>query len=57
MSYYDLPFPKGYKSKFTQKTLKIFAIACGKPPTYTNKDNQDKIIGGKFQQKELSKVF
>ena len=57
ISKYDLPFRKGYKPPFTREVFEIVAIATRKPPTYTIKDEQDKIIQGKFYQKELSKVI
>ena len=42
----DLPFKKGHKSQFTQEVLEIVAISSRQPPTYTIKDEQDKIIRG-----------
>ena len=57
ISKYDLPFGKGYKPQFTLQVFEIVAIATGKPPTYTTKDEQDEIIRGKFYQKELIKVI
>ena len=56
-SKYDLPFRKVYKPQFTREVFEIVAIATRKPPTYTFKDEQDEIIGGKFYQKELIKVI
>ena len=56
-SKYDLPFPKGYKPKFTREVFELVAVATKKPPTYTTKDEQDEIIQGKFYQKELNKVI
>ena len=57
ISKYDLPFCKGCKPKFTRKVFEIVAIATGKPPTYTIKDEQGEIIQGKFYQKEVIKVI
>ena len=57
ISEYDLPFCKGYKPLFTREVFEIVAIATGKPPTYTIKDEQGEIIEGKFYQKELIKVI
>ena len=57
LSKYDLPFRKGYKPQFTRKLFEIVAIATRKPPTYTIKDEQNKIIQGKIYQKELIKVL
>ncbi len=57
ISKYDLPFRKGYKPQFTREVFEIVAIATRNPPTYTIKDEQDEIIGGKFYQKELIKVI
>ena len=56
-SKYDLPFREGYKPQLTREVFEIVAIATKKPPTYTNKDEQDKIIQGNFYQKELIKVI
>ena len=44
ISKYDLSFRKGYKSQFTQDVFEVVAISSRKPPTYTLKDEQDKII-------------
>ena len=57
ISKYDMPFRKGYKPQFIREVFEIVAIATRKPPTYTNKDEQDEIIQGKFYQKELIKVI
>ena len=57
ISKYGLLFRKGYKPRFTREVFEIVAIATGKPPTYTIKDEQDEIIRSKFYQKELIKVF
>ena len=57
ISRYDLPFRKGYKPQFTGEFFEIVAIATRKPPTYTIKDEKDKVIRGKFYQKELIKVI
>ena len=57
MSKYDLPFREGYKPQFTREVFEIVAIATRKPPTYTIEDEQDKIIQGKYYQKELIKVI
>ena len=53
----DLLFRKGYKPQFTREVSEIVAIATGKPPRYTIKDEQDEVIRGKFYQKELIKVI
>ena len=57
ISKYDLPFRKGYKLQFRQKIFEIVAIATKKPPTYTIKDEQEEVIGGKFYEKELIRVI
>ena len=57
ISKYDLPFRKGYKPQFTREVFEIVAIATGKPPTYTIKDEQNEVIQGKFYKKELNKVI
>ena len=57
ISKYDLPFGKGDKSQITQKVLEIVAFASKRPPTYAIKDDQDGIIRGKFNQKELNKLI
>ena len=57
ISRYDLPFRKGYKPHFTQKISEIVAIATKKPPTYTIKDEQEEVIRGKFEVKELIRVI
>ena len=57
ISWYDLPFCKGYKPQFTREVFEIEANATSKPPTYTIKDEQDEIIQGKSYQKELFKVI
>ena len=51
ISKYDLPFRKGYKPQFTRELFAIVAIATKKPPTYTIKDEKNKVIQGKFYQK------
>ena len=48
ISEYDLPSRKGYKPQFTREGFEIVAIATNKPPTYKIKDEQDRIIQGKF---------
>ena len=53
ISKYDLPFGKGYEPQFTKEVFEIIAFSSKKPPTYTIKDEQDEIIRGKFDQKEL----
>ena len=53
----DLPFRKGYKPQFTREVFETVAIATRKPSTYTIKEEQGKIIQGKFYQKELIKVI
>ena len=57
ISKYDLPFRKDYKPQFTGEVFELVAIATWKPPTYTNKDEQDEILQGKVYQKELNKVI
>ena len=57
ISKYDLLFRKGYKPQFTREVFEIVAIVTRKPPTYTIKDEQDKIKQGEFYQKELIKVI
>ena len=57
ISKYDLPFRKGYKPQFIREVFEIVAIATGKPPTYTIKDEQGEVIQGKFHQKDLIKVI
>ena len=57
ISKYDLPFRKSDKPQFTREVFEIVAIATRKPPTYTIKDEQDEIIGGKFYQNEPIKVI
>ena len=57
ISWYDLPFRRGYKSQFTRENFEIVAIAAKKSPTYTIKDEQGEVIQGKFYQKELTKVI
>ena len=44
ISKYDLSSRKGYKPQFTQEIFEIVAIATKKPPTYTNKDEQEEVI-------------
>ena len=48
ISRYDLPRRKGYKPQSTQEVIEIFANSSKKPPTYTIKDEHDKIIRGKY---------
>ena len=48
LSDFDSPSKKGYKHQFTQDVFEIFAISSRKPPTYTKKDEQDKIMRGNF---------
>ena len=57
ISRFDLPLRKGYKPLFTREIFEIIAISSRKSPTYTIKDEQDKIIRGNFYQKELIKVI
>ena len=57
ISKYDLPFSEGYNPQFTKEVFEIVAISSKKPPTYTNKDEQDEIIRGNFYQKGLIKVI
>ena len=58
ISKYDLPFRKVSKPQFTREVFEIVAIAIGKPPTYTIKEEQGEVIGGIFFfQKELIKVL
>ena len=56
ISRYYVPFRKSYKPQFTKEVFEIVVISSRKPPTYTEKDEQDEIIRGKFYQKELIKV-
>ena len=56
-SKYDLPSRRGYKPQFTRQVFEIAAIAAKKPPTYTNKDEQDEIIQDNFHHKKLIKVI
>ena len=53
----DLPFRKSYKPQCTREVFETVAIATGKPPTYTIKDEQGEVIQGKFYQRELIKVI
>ena len=57
ISKYDLLFRKGYKPQFSREVFENVAIATGKPPTYTIKDEQGEIIQGKFYQKDLTKFI
>ena len=57
ISKYDFPLRKGYKPQYTQETFEIVTIATKKPPTYTIKDEQEKVIRGKFYEKELIRVI
>ena len=57
ISKYDITFRKGYTPQFTKEVFEIVTISSQKPPTYTIRDKQDKIIRGKFHQKELIKVI
>ena len=57
ISKFNLPFRKGYKPEFTKEVFEIVAISSKKPRTYTIKDEQDEIIRGKVNQKELIKVI
>ena len=50
ISNYDSPLRKGYKPQFTQDAFEIVVKFCRKPPTYTIKDEQDKIIRGEVYQ-------
>ena len=52
ISKYDIPFKKGNKPQLKQKTFGIVAFASQKPPTCTIEDEQDKVIRGKFYEKE-----
>ena len=54
---YDLSFRKGYKQHFALEVFEIVGISSEKTLTYTVKDEQDEIIPGNIQQKELIKVF
>ena len=51
ISKYDLPFRKSYKPQIMREDFEIAAIATGKPPTYTIKDEQGEVIQCKFYQK------
>ena len=57
ISKYDLLFRKIYKPQFTREVFEIVAIATRNPPVYTIKDEQGKIMHGKFYQEELNKVI
>ena len=57
ISKYDLPFRKSYKPQFPREVFEIVPIATKKQPTYTIRDEQDEVIQGKFNQKELIKVI
>ena len=57
ISKYDVPFRKGYTPQYTQEMFEIVAFATKKPPTYTIKDEQEEVIGGKFYEKELIRVI
>ena len=48
ISKYDLPFCKGYKPQFTREICEIVALATRKPPTYTIKRSNTKILKAKF---------
>ena len=53
ISNYDSLFRSGYKSQYTREFFELVPFVTRKPPTYTNRDEQDEIIQGKFYQKEL----
>ncbi len=53
----DIPFRKGYKSQFTNEIFKVVAIATEDPFTYTLKDEDDRVIRGKFYAQELVRVI
>ena len=57
ISKYDLHFRKCYKPQSAQQVFEIAAISSVKPPTYTKKDEEEKVIRGKFYQKELIKFI
>ena len=57
VSKYDLPFRKCYKPHFTQEIFEIVVIATKKPPTYTIKNEQEKVIRGKFYESELIRII
>ena len=57
ISKFDLLFRKRYKPLFTQANFEFVAIVFRKPATYTNEDDQDGTIRGKFYQKALIKVI
>ena len=57
ISKYDLLFRESYRLQFTREVFEFVANATRKPSTYTIKDEQDEIIGGKFYQNELIKVI
>ena len=46
-----------YKPQITQEIFEIVAIVTKKLPTYTIKDEQEEVIGGKFYEKELIRVI
>ena len=51
ISKYDLLFRKGYKPQFTQDFFETVAISSRKPPTYSKKDEENKVIRGKFLER------
>ena len=52
----DLPFTKGYKQIFTDKSFEIVAIPTVNPPTYSLIDAEKEEISGNFYEKELSSI-
>ena len=56
ISKYDLPFSEDYKPQLTE-IFEIVAISTKKHPTYTIKDEQKKVILGKFQRKKKIRVI
>ena len=53
----DLPYRKRYESQFTQQIFRTVAFARRKPPTYSNKNDQEETERDNFFQKELIKLF
>ena len=48
ISKFDSLFRRSYKPQFARVVFEIVAIATGKSPTYTIKDERDEIIQGRF---------
>ena len=52
----DSLFREGYKPMFKQEVFEVVAMSSRKHPTFRIKDEQGKIIRGKFYQEKLIKV-